>query len=249
MGATQFDHTIRLYRIVQKIVELGDELSAKILKGNKCKEEQTSLNLLVALLDVLKGHVPGSYNSIASFRLYKLTDDLLTVPQGIEIYVGSTLIINIAALPSNSIITNVQYIVNQINATSVTFDATADNDRVFINSTTAGDTLNGQFLNVITDTDYLNTFDSYPFQFGQTALPVGDNCLTQEEVDALFLFIEKKYCMDFGVYGQVNPVTIENPSLTPTPPSNYLKQEDNFYILLEDGFKIKLEDTSSQSYF
>lgn len=243
MAATQFDHTIRLYRIIQKIVELGDELSSKILKGNKCKEEQTSLNLLVALLDVLKGHVPGSYNSIASFRLYKLTDNLLTVPQGIEIYVGSTLIINIAALPSNSIITNVQYIVDQINATSVTFDATADDDRVFINSTTAGDTLNGQFLNVITDTEYLNTFDSYAFQFGQTALPAGDNCLTQEEVDNLFLFIEKKYCMDFGVYGQVNPVTIENPSLTPTPPSNYLKTEDNFYLLLEDGFKIKLEDT------
>ena len=242
MAATQFDHTVRLYRIVQKIVELGDELSAKILKGNKCKEEQTSLNLLVALLDALKGHVPGSYKSIASFRLYKLTDDLLTVPQGIEIYIGSTLIINIVALPSNSIITNVQYIVDQINATSVTFDAIADDDRVFIKSTTAGDTLNGQFLNVITDTDYLDIFDSYAFQFGQTALPAGDNCLTQEEVDALFLFIEKKYCMDFGVYGQVNPVTIENPSLSPIPPSNYLKTEDNFYLLLEDGFKIKLEN-------
>ena len=242
MAATQFDHTVRLYRIVQKIVELGDELSAKILKGNKCKEEQTSLNLLVALLDALKGHVPGSYNSIASFRLYKLSDDLLTVPQGIEIYVGSTLIINIVALPSNSIITNVQYIVDQINATSVTFDAIADDDRVFIKSTTAGDTLNGQFLNVITDTDYLDIFNSYPFQFGQTALPAGYNCLTQEEVDNLFLFIEKKYCIDFGVYGQVNPVTIENPSLTPTPPSNYLKTEDNFYLLLEDGFKIKLQN-------
>lgn len=242
MAATQFDHTVRLYRIVQKIVELGDELSAKILKGNKCKEEQTSLNLLVALLDALKGHVPGSYNSIASFRLYKLTEDLLTVPQGIEIYIGSTLIINIAALPSNSIITNVQYIVDQINATSITFDAIADDDRVFIKSTTAGDTLNGQFLNVITNTQYLNIFDSYPFQFGQTALPAGYNCLTQEEVDNLFLFIEKKYCMDFGVYGQVNPVTIENPSLSPTPPSNYLKTEDNFYLLLEDGFKIKLEN-------
>ncbi len=38
MAATQFDHTIRLYRIIQKIAELGDELSSKILKGNKCKE-------------------------------------------------------------------------------------------------------------------------------------------------------------------------------------------------------------------
>jgi len=242
MAATQFDHTVRLYRIIQKIVELGDELSAKILKGNKCKEEQTSLNLLVAFLDVLKGHVPGSYNSIASFRLYKLTENLLTVPQGIEIYAGDLLVVNIPALPSNSIITNVQYIADQINLTSTDFVATADDDRLFINSTIPGDTLNGQFLTVITDTDYLNTLDSYAFQFGQTALPEGDNCLTQEEVDALFYLIEQKYCMDFGVYGQVNPVTIENPSLTPTPPSNYLKQEDNFYILLEDGFKIKLED-------
>ena len=242
MAATQFDHTVRLYRIVQKIVELGDELSAKILKGNKCKEEQTSLNLLVALLDVLKGHVPGSYNAVASFRLYKLTSDLTTIPQSISIYAGSELIIDIATLPSNSINDNIQYIADQINLTSTTFTATADDERLFIISTTTGDALNGLYLTINTDVAYIDVLNSMPFRYGDTALPEGDNCLTQEEVDALFLFIEKKYCMDFGVYGQVDPVTIEDPSLDPLPPTNYLKQEDNFYILLEDGFKIKLED-------
>lgn len=242
MAATQFDHTVRLYRIVQKIVELGDTLSAKILKGNKCKEEQTSLNLLVALLDVLKGHIPGSYNSLASFRLYKLTDDLTTVPQGISIYAGTSLVINITTLPSNSINTNVQYIADQINLTSLTFTATPDDERLFIKTTTAGDALNGIYLTINTNTDYIGVLNSLPFRYGSTAFEAENNCLTQEEVDNLFLFIEKKYCMDFGVYGQVDPVTIEDPSLDPLPTSNYLKQEDNFYILLEDGFKIKLEN-------
>ena len=242
MAATQFDHTVRLYRIVQKIVELGDELSAKILKGNKCKEEQTSLNLLVALLDVLKGHVPGSYNAVASFRLNKVTADLTTVPQSISIYADSELVINIATLPSNSINDNVQYIADQINLTSTTFTATADDERLFIKTVAAGDALNGIYLTINTDTDYITVLNSLPFRYGSTALEAGDNCLTQEEVDDLFLFIEKKYCMDFGVYGQVDPVTIEDPSLDPLPPSNYLKQEDNYYILLEDGFKIKLEN-------
>lgn len=244
MAASQFDHTIRLYRIIQKIAELGDELAAKILKGNKCKEEQTSLNFLIALLDVLKNYTPGSYNSVAAITLYKVTDDLTTVPQSISIYAGSTLIINIPVLPSNSISVNTQYIADQINATSTEFTAIPNwiiDGRLFIQSTTAGDSLNGIALTVNTDTDYINTYQSQPFRYGQNYIPSSDNCLTQEEVDNLFNLIEQKYCIDFGAYGQTTPVTIEDPTLDPPPDSNYLKQEDGFYILLEDGFKIKLE--------
>lgn len=244
MAASQFDHTIRLYRIIQKIAELGDELSAKILKGNKCKEEQTSLNLLVALLDVLKNYTPGSYNSVAAVTLYKVSEDLTTIPQSITIYVGSTLIIDIPVLPSNSISINTQYIADQINATSTEFTAIPNwivDGRLFILSVNPGDSINGLPLNVITDTEYIATYQSQPFRYGQNYIPSSDNCLTQEEVDNLFYFIEQKYCMDFGAYGQTTPVTIEDPTLDPPPDSNYLKQEDNFYILLEDGFKIKLE--------
>lgn len=244
MAATQFDHTIRLHRIIQKIVELGDEVSAKILKGNKCKEEQTALNLLVALLDVLKGHVPGSYNSIASIIFYKVTADLLTTPQSVSIYVGPTLIIHIPALPSNSLAVNTQYIADQINATSATFSAIPNwivDGRLFIQTKVASDALNGSYLNVITDPAYIDTYQSQPFRYGQQAFPATDNCLTQEEVDNLFLFIEKEYCIDFGVYGQTSPVTIEDPTIDPAPTSNYLLLEDGYYVLLEDGYKIILE--------
>ena len=252
MAATQFDHTIRLYRIIYKIAELGDEVASKILKGNKCKEEQTALNLLVALLDVLKNYNPGSYKAIASFRLQKQTNDLLLVPQQVTIYAGNTPVLVMGPttfLPSSDINTNILYLANLINTTSSSFTAEGLGDKLFISSKTAGDYLNGTPLYVVTNPEYLITLDERDFNYGQDAVPAADNCLTQTEVDNLFLFIEKKYCIDFGVYGQTTPETIEDPSVTPTPESAYLLLEDGYYMLQEDGFKIKLEISGSQTSY
>lgn len=252
MAATQFDHIIRLHRIIQKIAELGDEVASKILKGNKCKEEQTSLNLLVALFEILKGHKASSYKAVASFRLDKVSDDLVTNPQTVSIYAGITPVLVMTlptALPSSDMNINVQFIANLINTTSTTFTAQGIETTLYIKTASAGEFYNGTSLNVVTDIIYIKPTNFRPFQYGESIPTTDVNCLTQTEVDNLFLFIEKKYCIDFGVYGQTTPETIEDPNVTPLPESARILQEDGFFLLQEDGAYLNLESNLIPSFY
>lgn len=236
---TTKDHLVRLHLLSCCIADKAESLSQKIKYGLSCEKDKIILQLLVAYYDILKCYNPEyPSRSYGSFRLAKNSTNI--IGETVEVYVDGILIASVTA-NSNSLYDLLVLILNEINNTVTTpenYTATFDGvDTITIYSTSTDDSINGYVVSVISDPDYIISFDIQNMQEGNDL--DNPNCLNTNEVKKIWDHVSKLCNLCFAPY-KSNYI---NPSLTDSSIFNFSKilQEDGNYILQENNDFIKTE--------
>ncbi len=238
--ATNKDHLVRLHKMSCCIADKASKLADKIKLGLSCEKDKLTLEVLVAYYDALKCYQTETPSrSVGSFRLAK--NSTIITGETVELYINGVLICSVVAVNDDlyDLLVSIMDEINNNTSTPEDYTAIFDGvDTITIYSVSTDNIINGYPVVVLTDTDYLISFDIRNMQEGNDGADI--NCLTQIQVNKIWDHVAKLCGLCFAPYGS----QYIDPTLTDESIFTFFRiiQEDGNYILQENNSFIKTEN-------
>lgn len=195
----QLDLQDRIYLIVEKISELGNQYSDDLRLGKSCAlKHKQQLLFLEGVLEMLKCYQPIGKINITKYSIGSIIVGNNTDTIGVfDIYINNEFIeefsINSPNTPSL-----VNSLVQGINNSDKNYNAYSVDNIVYIYSTISGDYLPLE-VRLVSGKILVGTWEGL---YGtKTSISEADNCLTEEKIQSLLDFISKEYNICFPPIG------------------------------------------------